>query len=118
MNQPVQHVDLRVSMPETAKWVNARRAEYGAAYVNGCIRRALAGEAGFFYAMEQGHVIGTPFPAASSLADWQRWAIVAGMRFAAFLQRPPGDPDGSFASVSAGERATGPAAGGLTDGPH
>jgi hypothetical protein len=102
MNQPAQRPDMRLSMPNTARFVEARRVEFGAAHVNDCIRRAIAGEAGLFYAIESGHVLGTPFPVTSSMADWQRWAIVAGMKFAAFIQAPPGQ-DGTFASVSAGD---------------
>lgn len=116
MNQPAQPLKMREQMPKTAEWIDKRRAEYGAAYVNDCIRRSMAGEEGLFYAIEAGHVLGTPFPATSSMAEWQRWAIVAGMRFAAFLQRPADDRQGSDAAVPAGDSVK--QGGGARDGAH
>jgi hypothetical protein len=72
MNQPAQRKNLRLTMPQTAKWVEERRAEYGAAFVNDCLKRAVAGEPGLFYAIEGGQVIG------------------AGLTFAAFMAQPAG----------------------------
>lgn len=92
MNQPAgqraQKMDLRLQMPETAAWVEARRHEWGADHVNGCIRRALKGEPGLFYAMEAGHVLGTPFPATHPISEWQSHALVTGTQFAAFMATP------------------------------
>lgn len=52
MNRPASQqgakLDLRQTMPETAKWVTDRRVDYGKDYVNDCIRRAMNGEAGLF----------------------------------------------------------------------
>lgn len=103
MNRPNEpgKWNLRTEMPETAKWVDARRAEWGAPYVNDCIRRALGteakggapavpGEPGLFYAIEGGNVLGTPFPATEPMAHWQRYAIVCGVRFAVFMATPTG----------------------------
>ena len=81
---------LRDQMPETAKWIDDRRTEYGPAYVNDCIRRAMAGEAGVFYAFEAGHVIGTPFTAGTSAAYWQDYAFATGCKSSVFLKPPPG----------------------------
>ena len=53
--------DLRASMPKVAAIVDDWRRQYGVAYVNEQIKRGLAGEQGRFYAMEAGHVLGTPF---------------------------------------------------------
>lgn len=80
----------RDDMPLTAKWVDARRAEWGAAHVNECIRRSIkGGEADQFYAIENGHVLGTPFSKADpTLADWQDFAILAGVKFAGFMRKP------------------------------
>ncbi len=105
-------VSLRDQMPLTARWIDERRAQYGKEHVNDCIRRALAGEPGRFYAIEQGHVLGTPFPPGGTdpqgegMAYWQRYAIVAGLKFAAFIATPPG-VDGEYAAISAGEHAVG-----------
>lgn len=92
-------------MPETAKLVEQWRAEFGRDYVNDCIRRGMAsiegvpGEPGYFFAMERGHVIGTPLPANTTPLspgfEWQRYALVFGTPFAAFLRTPEGMADGS-----------------------
>ncbi len=93
--------DLRESMPETAKWVDAKRKEYGIDFVNGCIRGALKGETGLFYAIERGHVLGTPFPATDWRNHYQGLAVVNGSTFAAFIAEPhpsgqqSGDTNGS-----------------------
>lgn len=80
----------RDEMPETARWIDRMRKQYGPAYVNGLIRRATAtpGEPGLFYAVERGHVLGTPFPATSSMAVWQSHAIAVGCTFAGFIAKP------------------------------
>jgi hypothetical protein len=50
------------------------------------IRRAMKGEAGCFYAMENGHVLGTPFTAKdAAVAMWQSVAVTHGAKFAAFI---------------------------------
>jgi hypothetical protein len=64
MSKTASKVDLRQQMPETAKWIEERRGEWGKAHVNECIRKAMTGEANQFYAMEAGHVVGTPFATA------------------------------------------------------
>ena len=81
-------VDMRRDMPETARWIDARRAEWGKAHVNDCIRRAMAKEPGWFYAMERGHGVGMPFPATHALSELQAHAVITGSTFAAFLARP------------------------------
>lgn len=88
-------VSKRDLMPETAKWVDKARAKWGAEYVNDCVRRAIDGEPGLFYAMENGFFLGTPFPAAdlNKIHELQRFAIVAGTKFAAFMARPKGGAD-------------------------
>jgi hypothetical protein len=80
--------DLRQQMPETSKWVDAKRVELGKEYVNDCIRRALKGEPGLFYALERGHVLGTPYPATHPIADSQNYAITMGCSFAGFIATP------------------------------
>ena len=80
--------NLRDQMPETAIFVDAKRKELGAEYVNGCIKAALAGKPGRFYAMENGHVLGTPFPATHPIDQDQRFALLTGCTFAAFIAQP------------------------------
>lgn len=72
-------------MPETAIFVDSKRKEFGLAFVNGCIKDAMAGKPGRFYAMEAGHVLGTPFPVTHPIADSQKIAIMLGAKFAAFI---------------------------------
>ena len=84
-------VNMREQMPQTARWVDARRAEWGEAYVKQCVQRAMRREPGQFYAVENGHVLGTPFPATSPAAELQHLAIATGAPFAAFMV-PPVDP--------------------------
>lgn len=88
-SQPAAKLDLRQHMPETAKWVEAKRQELGAEHVNGCIRRAMKGEPGLFYAMERGHVLGTPFPSTHPIAADQALAVQLGCTFAGFIATPP-----------------------------
>lgn len=87
-SQPVAKLDLRTDMPETAKWVDGKRKEYGLEFVNRCIRGALKGEPGLFYAMERGYVLGTPFPATDWRNHYQCLAVVNGSTFAAFIAEP------------------------------
>lgn len=81
---------LREVMPRLAQWIDERRAEFGAPFVNDCIRRSMGGEPDLFYAIEEGRVLGTPFRATldPGLVQWQSLAVVAGVKFAAFLARP------------------------------
>lgn len=88
MSEPVKAESRRDEMPATARWVDARRTEWGKAYVNACLRRAMAGEPGEFYAMENGLFLGTPFPAGSEMSAWQDYAVATGCKFAAFMRRP------------------------------
>ena len=80
--------NMRLSMPRTAEWVDAQRAKYGDKHVNACIRQAITGTPGLFYAMEGGHVLGTPFPASHPIASEQNWAVMLGCAFAAFIAHP------------------------------
>lgn len=76
-------------MPLTAKWVQARRTEWGDAWVKECQKRALAGEPGWFYAIEAGYTIGTPFDhKLSGMVEWQQYAILAGCSGAWFMRAP------------------------------
>jgi len=88
MNQPAAKLDLRTQMPLTAEWVEKKRLEWGKDHVNRCIRDALAGVPGRFYAIEAGHVLGTPFPANHPAAEWQQYAVVNSTAFAGFIAEP------------------------------
>ncbi len=46
-------LNLRDAMPRAAAWVDAQRLALGAAHVNACIKRAMAGEPGLFYVVER-----------------------------------------------------------------
>lgn len=48
-------------MPGVARLVAEKRRAYGAAHVKRCWARAMAGEAGWFFAREGAIAIGTPW---------------------------------------------------------
>lgn len=80
---------MRSTMPDTADWVARKRLDWGKEHVNNCLRRATVGkEPGYFYALERGRVVGTPFPADHPAADWQRYAVLNGCTFAVFMLEP------------------------------
>lgn len=83
---------MRDRMPRTARWIDERRAEFGREWVDDCIRRSMKGAPDLFYAIEDGHTLGTPFTGAVDpvMLEWQALAIVAGTRFAGFIARPAG----------------------------
>lgn len=81
-------VNLRSEMPETAIFVDSKRKEFGAEFVNACIKAALSGTPGRFYAMENGHVLGTPFPPTHPISQDQCFALMTGCKFAAFIAQP------------------------------
>lgn len=84
--------DLRDLMPETARWVAQQRARWGDAWVSEQIKLGMHGQPGHFYALEAGHVIGTPL---SVLADWQEFAVITGSPFAGFMAVPQGEAHGA-----------------------
>lgn len=55
-------MSLREVMPETAAFIDALRAAFGAEAVNAAIRKGVGGLPGHFHAVENGHETGTPFP--------------------------------------------------------
>lgn len=57
-------------MPLTAKLIDQLRLEFGVMETNNAIRKAMAGEAGFFYAKENGMVFGTPDTTVTSVICW------------------------------------------------
>lgn len=96
---------MRDDMPMTAEFVDRKRVEWGRAYVNDCVRRAMAGQPGYFYAMERGHTLGTPWlgdaanellaqglaaarGAACGVAALQGVALAIGADAAFFMREP------------------------------
>ncbi|MCG8990806.1 hypothetical protein MI467_28575 [Delftia acidovorans] len=102
MNKPAS---LRDRMPETADWVDQKRVQWGRDYVDLCIRRSLRGEPGWFYAMEGGKVLGTPWPmdalaplvggGTRTVAQLQAAAVLLGVGFAGFMREPEGNAHGA-----------------------
>ena len=87
-HKPVKAVDMRATMPQTAAWVTDKRAAWGVEHVGQCIRQGMAGVPGHFYAMEAGHVVGTPWPAGTQVDEYQRMAVLTGCAFAGFMREP------------------------------
>jgi hypothetical protein len=78
-------------MPEVAAHVDACRAEWGAQWVNDCIRNAMppARKPGFFWACEAGHVLGTPGGFGQETDALIARAVAMGSNYVCVL-RPPG----------------------------
>jgi hypothetical protein len=60
-------MSLKSKMPTVARMVLERRADWGADHVDACIKAAMAGQPDQFYAVEGGHVAGTPFTLAAAM---------------------------------------------------
>ena len=67
---------LRESMPQTAKLIDEFRAVFGTKQIDGMIRRGINGEP-VFYAAENGHTIGTYWPAPAPAIDSNSPAEIA-----------------------------------------
>lgn len=87
VQQQPKAVDLATAMPLTAKWVKDRRRDWGNQYVTDVIRRAMGGERNCFYAVENGHILGTPF-------DWEpkgmllvSMSVLTGAKFVAGMKQ-------------------------------
>lgn len=87
MNQPAAKTDLKAEMPKTADMVKRRRADWGVAYVNDCMKRGMAGEANCFYASEAGRSIGTPFTGPIG-ADVAWYLVTHGVDALCFFKTP------------------------------
>lgn len=88
-NEVSGKVDLRTQMPKTAQTVARWRAEWGDNHVTETIRRGMRGEPGHFYAVEAGHVVGTPFDWADAGLLTVGQSIAAGASMVVVM-RPPG----------------------------
>ncbi len=94
MSQPAK-ADMRTAMPGVADWIARRRLEWGKAHVDLCLRRGTVEKVpGFFFALERGNVVGTPFPADHPVAQWQQYAVLFDTTFAVFMKQPEGVADG------------------------
>ena len=81
-------IDMRTAMPTVTEQVDAWRNQYGTRYVNDCIMRSMRGEPGLFFALENGHVIGTPANALDVQPfSVQGYALLMG-GCAAFIRAP------------------------------
>jgi hypothetical protein len=83
-------IDLAVAMPRTAAWIKQQREQFGNQWVTHCVRLGMAGEPGHFYAMENGHVAGTPFNGARGVPmdDLHQFALFMGCKSAVFMATP------------------------------
>lgn len=79
-------------MPNVTQQVDSLRIRWSADWVNNCIKRGMAGEAGWFYAIENGWVIGAPFTNDQVTDQLLRRGVALGQRFALVL-RPPAETD-------------------------
>lgn len=85
--KPGQQVDvqarvqqIKAQMPDTYEAIKAKASEIGNdAYA--LVRRGLRGEANCFYAVERGHVVGTPFDMGDVQAEMARYMVRFGCTF-------------------------------------
>jgi hypothetical protein len=66
--------NIKVNMPQTYRSIQAKASEIGReAYA--LVRRSLAGQRNAFYAIERGHVVGTPFEEVDLVPDVARLMV-------------------------------------------
>ncbi len=68
---------IKEKMPKTYASIQAK-AEVIGRPAFALVRRSIAGEANLFYAIEAGHVVGTPFEACMLSAEVARWMVAFG----------------------------------------
>lgn len=107
MTEPAKKVDMRKAMPRTASWVNEQREKHGAAYIDGCLRAAMAGSRNQFYAVEGGHVVGTPFDWTDRGLFIVSMSILTGGAYVAALRDPNGVVDMAIAEPATQGQANG-----------
>jgi hypothetical protein len=81
-------------MPKVWAQLEAWKAAWGAAHVAEAVRRGMAGEPGWFWAMEAGYVVGTPFSADPDLMRTLALGVAMGGPMAAVM-RPPAAQEGT-----------------------
>lgn len=72
---------IQTQMPETYTSIQAKSAEIGR-QAFAMVRRACAGEPNCFWAMERGHVVGTPFNQHDIKQDLAVAMVAFGAKFA------------------------------------
>jgi hypothetical protein len=77
---------MREAMPRTALMIDERRARLGDAHVLACVKAGMRGEPNWFYAIEGGHVVGTPFTAVGLM---EPVGIAFALSGAAMVMRDP-----------------------------
>ena len=86
--------EMRDLMPETAAHVDRQRKQWGAEWVNRCITEGHKHKRhGWFYAVERGHVLGTPFTNDQATHDLLMRGVVTGSGYVCAL-RPPSQAPG------------------------
>lgn len=89
-SRPAARPSMKTTMPLTAQWVTECRAKYGPVHVDQCLRASLAGQRNAFYAVEAGHVVGTPFDWSERAAFIVSMSVLTGGKFIAAIADPAG----------------------------
>jgi hypothetical protein len=76
----------RELMPNVAAKIDEYRVLWGREHVNECIKRGMAHEPGWFYAFENGYVVGTPFTADSATMELLRLGVALGGRYGVVMK--------------------------------
>lgn len=71
-------MSLKAQMPKVAEMVARMRKEMGADWVDGCIRAGVQGQPDQFFAVERGHIVGTPFSLDVAMAESMRVCFMVG----------------------------------------
>lgn len=61
---------LRDAMPQTARFIDDLRRVFGQVYIDGILRRSMAGETDCFFAEENGKSFGTRFTPSGEGLTW------------------------------------------------
>lgn len=69
---------MPTAMPGVGPLVAAKRKVMGDAHVNECIKRGLAGEAGWFFARQGAIAVGTPWADDPVMANFAAQSITSG----------------------------------------
>lgn len=80
INVDEQVAKIKQYMPETYKSIQAKAAAIGKPAF-GLVRRGLRGEPNCFWAMERGHVVGTPFGLSEIERDIAQYMVTFGCTF-------------------------------------
>lgn len=80
---------IKTKMPKTYAAIQAKAKEIGTEAF-ALVKRSLRGEANAFYAMERGHVVGTPFNMPEVTADVAAYMVRFGADFVCIWSAPAG----------------------------